>query len=662
MKGASKAMNLSGKMLNGNNYPVIALTNQESIFTHALLNSSKNAAFCIGAGAEFLYVNNAFCQMNGYSREELMSMTLADLDIDFSPKVWLEHWELLKRQDAVTRMSHYQNREEQIFPVEITFNSVEADQEFCCAFAREISSKVTPFTRQRYVDNLEEGQEDLRQEVSEYKIAQAELEKSLSLLRATLESTANGILAVNFEGEILCFNQKFMDMWQIPRSVRISRRCDRAKDFFESQVKDPEVFRACVWQMPSQLDSESYDLVELKDGRIFAHYSEPQWLGDKVIGRVWSIWDITETQRTEDALRLNESRFRTLAETTDAGIFLMFDNQLCYANPAAATLTGYTQQELLSKLDVNQLIRSRELRQVHKPDGATLSEYQEMQIVMKNGTSRWLACTVGKLDGLIDFSSKSVELITAIDITDYKHAESEVRQALEQAKRVSELRQRFVSMLCHQFRTPLNVVSFSADLLRRNSHQWTEEKNRSYLDLIQAATKQIAQLLDEILLFAKAEAAKLKYEPRLLDLDQFCRDIVAQMQLVSNDPQSIKFVNKGKSISANADPKLLQHILMNLLSNSLKYSPGGGPVTLEICCQNQQVVFQIKDQGIGIPVVDRAQLFEPFYRGSNVDSIPGSGLGLSIVQTLVELHSGEVMVESEVGVGTTFTIVLPCNC
>ncbi len=655
-------MNISGNMLNGNNYPLIAPTSKESIFIHTLLNSSKSAAFCLGEGAEFLYVNNAFCQMTGYSREALLSMTLADLDIYFSLQVWLEHWELLKQQDTVTWKSHYQNRQEQVFPVEITLNSVEPNQGFSCAFAREISSKVTPINRQKYVDNLEEGQEDLRQEVSEYKLAQAELEKSLSLLRATLESTANGILAVNFEGEILCFNQKFMDMWQIPRSVRISRKCDRAKEFFETQVKDPEVFRACVWQMPSQLDSESYDLVELKDGRIFAHYSEPQWLGDKVIGRVWSIWDITETQRTEEALRLNESRFRTLAENTDAGIFLMYGNQICYANPAAATLTGYTQKELLVNFDVKQLIQSRKLRQVHKADGATLSEYQEMQIVMKNGTSRWLACTVGKLDGLLDFSGKPVELLTAIDITDYKYAESEVRLALEQAKRVSELRQRFVSMLCHQFRTPLNVVSFSADLLRRNSHQWTEEKNHSYLDLIQAATKQIAQLLDEILLFAKAEAAKLRYEPRLLDLDQFCRDIVAQMQLVSNDPQSIKFVNKGNSITAKADPKLLQHILMNLLSNSLKYSPGGGTVILEISCQNQQVIFEVKDQGIGIPVVDRAQLFEPFYRGSNVDSIPGSGLGLSIVQTLVELHGGEIGVESEVGVGTQFTVVLPCNC
>ncbi len=654
-------MDFSGKMLNGNNYRSMVPTNRESTFIHSLLNCSKNAAFCLGKSADFLYVNNAFCQMTGYPREALLSMTLADLDIDFSPQVWLEHWELSKQQDTVIR-SYYCNSQKQVFPVEITLNWDQANQGFICAFAREVSSKVTPINRQKYVDNLEEGQEDLRQEVSEYKLAQADLEKSLSLLRATLESTANGILAVNFEGEILCFNQKFMDMWQIPRSVRISRKCDRAKDFFEAQVKDPEHFRACVWQMPSQLDTESYDLVELKDGRIFAHYSEPQWLGDKVIGRVWSIWDITETQRTEDALRLNESRFRTLAENTDAGIFLIYNNQLCYANPAAALLTGYTQEELLVNFDIHKLIQSRKLRQVQKADGATLSEYQEMQIVMKNGTSRWLACTVGKLDGLVDFSGKPVELLTAIDITDYKYAESEVRLALEQAKRVSELRQRFVSMLCHQFRTPLNVVSFSADLLRRNSHQWTEEKNHSYLDLIQAATKQIAQLLDEILLFSKAEAAKLKYEPRLLNLEQFCRDIVAQMQLVSNDPQSIKFINQGNSITANADPKLLQHILMNLLSNSLKYSPGGGDVTLEISCHNQQVVFEVKDQGIGIPVVDRDQLFEPFYRGSNVDSIPGSGLGLSIVQTLVELHGGEIRVESEVGVGTQFTVILPCNC
>jgi signal transduction histidine kinase len=263
------------------------------------------------------------------------------------------------------------------------------------------------------------------------------------------------------------------------------------------------------------------------------------------------------------------------------------------------------------------------------------------------------------LEGVFDFGGKPVELITAIDITDYKQAESEVRQALEQAKRLSELRQRFVSMISHQLRTPLNVVSFSADLLKRHLHQWTEEKNRSYLDLILVAAQQINQVLDDILLFAKAEASNLKCEPRELDLEQFCRDIVAQMQLMSGNQKLINFISQCDYTNIFVDPKLLQPILTNLLSNAIKYSANGSVAVLELNCRDGNVIFKISDTGIGIPVVDQTQLFEPFYRGSNVDSIPGSGLGLSIVKTLVEIHGGQISVESEVGVGTTFTVMLP---
>lgn len=544
--------------------------------------------------------------------------------------------------------------------VELTITYIEHQgRELGCVFARDKSDEVVQLGVQQYTDKSKDSAENLQQEVSEYKRMAAELEVSLSLLRSTLDSIANGILAVNFEGEILCFNQKFTEMWGLPTSVNISRKCNRAKVFFESQVTDPEKFRSCVWEVSSQWDGESYDLMELKDGRIFAHYSEPQRFGDKIIGRVWSIWDVTQFKRTEEALRLNETRFRTLAETTDASIFLVQGTQLCYVNPAAEVLTGYTKNELLSQFNFNRLIKSKSLRQVNKQDSSALCEYQEIQILRKNGTECWLACTVEVLERGLDFAGKPVELVTAIDITDYKQAESEVRQALEQAKQLSELKERFVSMLCHQFRTPLNVVSFSADLLRRHIHQWSEEKNRSYLDLIQGAVREMSQLLDDILLFGKAEAAKLECQPKLLDLDLFCGNIVAQMQFVSGSQKTIHFLSEGNCVSVYLDPKLLQHILRNLLSNAINYSPAVSTITLQVCCRDEEVIFHIKDEGIGIPVVDRQYIFEPFYRGANVDNIPGTGLGLSIVKTLVELHGGEITVKSEVGAGTTFTFILP---
>jgi len=625
----------------------LQLQTEEDSFAQVLINRAVEPAFCLGASGQFIYVNDATCRMSKYSRKELLSMTVDEIDLDFSPQVWSEVWQF--KLNSLTFESRYRAKTGEILKVEVTLSYVKHQgKEFICAFAPEKNDEVVLFGQQ-YADKSNNFNEDVEKE----------LKTSLSLVHSTLESTGCGILAVNLKGEIVYYNQKFVDMWQLPTTINISKKYNRSKAFFEAKVKDLKVFRSCVWEMSNSGDRTKYDLVELKDGRIFAHYSQPQRSGEEIIGRVWSIWDVTESKRTEDALRLNEARFRTLAETTEASIFLIQGKQLCYVNPATEVLTGYTFKELLTNFDLDKVILSKKLRQGNKQDGAALSEYHEMQILTKNGTQRWVACTTALLDGMFDFGGKPVELITAIDITDYKQAELERSQALEQAKRLSEEKEHFVSMLCHQFRTPLNIVSFSTDLLKRHIHQWTEEKRGSYFDLIQVGIKQVSQLLDDILLFAKTEAAKLEYQPTEIELNQFCRDIISQVQLANSNQQSINFVSQDSCTTAYLDSEMLEHILTNLLSNAIKYSPANNSVTLELYSEDKNITFKIQDAGIGISLEDQQEIFEPFYRGRNIDSIPGTGLGLAIVKTLVDLHSGEIAVESQLGVGTTFTVMLP---
>jgi PAS domain S-box-containing protein len=642
----------------------MTLSTIKKLFSDLLLNhQGVDAGFCINEFGHFLCVNDEMCHLSGYCDRDLEKMTVFAIDIEISSQIWQEIWQVLKCKKSLNLASYYQAKNSQIIPVEISLTLWEKKGiEFGLALVRPNQQSIDfNFQKQpQLVGTKLDNQFDYSTELSSECIkTEIELETSLALLRSTLESTANGILAVNFEGEILCYNQKFIEMWQLPPQAELAKGCIRAKTFFESQVKEPNIFRACLWEMPVNVECDRYDLIELKDGRIFAHYSEPHRLGDKIIGRVWSVWDITESKRTEEALRINEARFRTLAETNEASIFLIQGSRLCYANPAAEILTGYSRQELLSGFPLDKLIKNKRLRQASKNSGEMLCEYREMQILTRDGIERWLACTVTHLAGLFDFGNEPVELVTAIDISDYKQAESEVLQALEQAKYLSELRERFVSMLCHQFRTPLNVVSFSADLLRRHIHQWNHEKNRSYLDLILTAVEQISHLLDDILLFGRADAAKLQCQPRQLDIDKFCRDIIVQVKLASGNQRSIIFINQENFTTACLDPKLLQHILNNLLVNAIKYSQPESTVILELVCQDGYVIFQVKDVGIGIPAVDTQQIFEPFYRGSNVDNITGTGLGLSIVKTLVELHHGKLDFESQVGVGTTFQVTLP---
>lgn len=286
---------------NANSYSVLQ-PEQELKLAHYLINQVADAVFYVGSNAKIVYVNDAICRMMKYSREELLSMTLKDMDVDFWPKNWSEKWIALKQQGSLTLKTRYRTKTARIFLVEINITYVEYQgKEFGCVFARDRTDQLVDFGVQQYVNKTPDLiKEQLEKEVTEYKRTETELEKSLSLLRSTLESTRNGIVAVNFEGEVFYYNQKFLEMWQFPSSVGMSRKSSTAKAFFENKVKEPEVFCQAIWEMSTQSDQESYELVELNDGRIFAHYSEPQRLGEKIIGRVWSVWDVTESRKTEE--------------------------------------------------------------------------------------------------------------------------------------------------------------------------------------------------------------------------------------------------------------------------------------------------------------------------------------------------------------------------
>ncbi|MEK7280447.1 MAG: PAS domain S-box protein, partial [Nitrospirota bacterium] len=187
------------------------------------------------------------------------------------------------------------------------------------------------------------------QDITERRLAKEELETSLSLLRATLESTADGILVVNSEGKILSFNQRFVDMWCIPASVAASRDDSQALAYVLDQLKDPEIFLTKVRDLYSQQDAESFDVLEFKDGRVFERYSLPQRIGEKSIGRVWSFRDVTERRRAEGALRESEERFRSAFEDAAIGMDLVsLDGRFFRVNNSLCKMLGYSREEMLT--------------------------------------------------------------------------------------------------------------------------------------------------------------------------------------------------------------------------------------------------------------------------------------------------------------------------
>lgn len=255
------------------------------------------------------------------------------------------------------------------------------------------------------------------------------------------------------------------------------------------------------------------------------------------------------------------------------------------------------------------------------------------------------------------------DLSTAIQIALANHrAEALMQQAIEKEKELNELKSQFVSIVSHEFRNPLSSILLIFDLLEHQAIDLALEQRRSYLQRGRTIAKEMAQLIDDVLVVGEVNQEHFQCQPVPVDVSWFCQRLVEDLQTtIAVQHQLVCTVQDCKNVERscyNLDPKLLNHILTNLLSNAVKYSPPGSYIRLEVLCERETITLRIQDQGIGISTQDQLHLFTPFHRGINVREVPGTGLGLSIVKRCVDAHQGTITVESNVGEGTTFTVVL----
>ncbi|NJM72251.1 MAG: response regulator [Scytonema sp. RU_4_4] len=353
-----------------------------------------------------------------------------------------------------------------------------------------------------------------------------------------------------------------------------------------------------------------------------------------------------------------EQTFQSMALLTPEGIILEM-------NQTALNLWGRQQQDCIGKplWELESWNFSSTNQEWLKSIIAKTADGEfvrhELQVSSTDDAMVWIDFS---LKPLKDETGKVVLLIVqGWDISDQKHAEAEIIKAWEQERELNEMKSSFVSMVSHEFRNPMSVIRTAVELLESYNHQLSDQQKSKYFGNIQTAIRQMQQLLDEVLFWGRSDAGKLQYEPTLLDLENFCSELTQTLQLSASNKYQIIFSFQGKHTPVLVDENLLRYILTNLLSNAIKYSPQGGIIRFDVICQDDGVTFQIQDFGIGIPLKDQQILFETFHRASNVGSIPGTGLGLSIVKKCVELHQGQIYLESQVGVGTTFTVKIPLN-
>jgi PAS domain S-box-containing protein len=379
--------------------------------------------------------------------------------------------------------------------------------------------------------------------------------------------------------------------------------------------------------------------------------------------------EVRERERIEEILVQSESHLRLALTAADMGTWEwdIITDQMSYS----------TQAEKILGLEPNSFAGScvASLEIIHPEDRQLAYEKKresvqhgipykmEERIIKSDGEIHWVEVQGDVVYGMTGEPIRMIGVIA--DITDRKQAEMEVLRTLEKERELNELKSRFVSMVSHEFRNPLAVILSAAETLEKYEAKLSPERKQKRFEHIKASCEDMNSLLEDVLVLARAESGKFIFEPACLNLKNFCYEMIEKTKMAQMSAQRQDLANMIKLVYATAyeevrlDKKLLHHILLNLLSNAVKYSPQGGIIEFAVESSLDQLIFKIKDQGIGIPDSDLPRLFESFHRATNVKNIAGTGLGLSIVKRALDLHGGKIAVMSKESEGTTFTVSIP---
>jgi PAS domain S-box-containing protein len=496
-------------------------------------------------------------------------------------------------------------------------------------------------------------------DISRRKQLEEKLRDTLGERETILENSLVGIAFLTYEGEFRWSNQAMARMFGVSSRTGIPQNWSALFLSKEEYLRVEKDVADCMDQDRAyQSDLQMRRL----DGSLFWVTVSGKAVSarDKAQGSVWTVMDITARKELETALARTSSEREAIFNSALVGIAYNVNRKMQWVNDKYEEITGYSRKDLVGHstrmlyADDESFERDgRETREILIRDSVYV---QERRFMRPNGEELWV-----QLAGrCVNAHNPAAGVIwTLLDITERKRAEDNIRAALEREKELNDLRSRFVAMTSHEFRTPLAAILSAAELLRDYSDRMPSSEKGEVLEKINGGAQRMARMLDRVLLIGQVEAQMLEFNPRPIDLPSICQAIVEEtcaLQPETNCKVLTHFTPAPPG--AVFDAKLLRHIFGNLVSNAIKYSPRGGVVAFRVFSRDGKTVFEVEDQGLGIPPDEMVHLFEPFHRASNVADIQGTGLGLAIVKKSVELHGGTIEVSSEQGVRTCFSVTL----
>ena len=479
--------------------------------------------------------------------------------------------------------------------------------------------------------------------------------RSISLLEATIESTADGILVVDLAGTVVAFNKRFLELWRIPPPLVAHGRETELLAYAVAQLPDPDGFLARVHELYRQPAHEDLDVLEFTDGRVFERYSRPQWVDGEIVGRVWSFRDITERDRllrnavtladasrllgSLDAIAALESVGRLLVRTWDACVFDLFEDNVLQRR---VVVERDPTKGIVPDVSTETVVIDAEAR--------VAGERIQLQVPLRaGGRDVGRLAVIGSPRGARQ--DEDLELLEeigrrcAVAVENsrlYRGARDEIRA-----------REEFLAVASHEIRGPIASIRFAVEALRTGI-----APAEKLVDVIDREEHRLERLVDELLDLGHLQAGTMHLVLESVDLAAVVRDIATRHASELARAGSTLIIQGDRDLFGRWDRTRLEQIVTNLLSNAIKFG-GGKPIELDLSHADNRAVMRLTDHGIGIPEHKLVSIFEPFERAVPARHYGGLGLGLYIVRAIVTRLGGTITVHSTPDTGTTFVVELP---
>ncbi len=485
------------------------------------------------------------------------------------------------------------------------------------------------------------------------------------LLDSVLSTASNAVLIVNTDNDIIYINKKFIEYWNIPHSSIENIELNSLLNLILPQINS--VAKTGDKSGNPGLDSIVHNkIIRLKDGKILESSYEPLIVKEQHLGYLWSLADETKRIRREEELLHEKHILKSLLDNIPDSIYFKdLNSSFTRINKAQARILGLkSPDDAVGKSDFD----------FFENDHAS-SAFEDEQSLMKakkglvgkierirsaDGSYIWVTATK---EPIFDDNGEVVGMVgISRDISQIKEDEKKLKKYSEELKKLNRTKDRLFSIIAHDLRGPFNALLGLSEIMLTEFEDLTDEEVKGYLEELYGAIKMEFQLLENLLNWSRIENGNMKYEPERVSLKEKT-DFISNLLSSNLKKKKIKFeANISKNIFVAADPNMLVSILLNLVSNSIKFTNEGGLIKISAEKNNESVKISVEDNGIGMSEDILSSVFGGLYHSTpGTNNEKGTGLGLMICKEMVKRHRGRIWGESVKNEGSKFHFTVPAS-